>query len=215
MDDNQTTPPTAGAPAQAPAGSAPPPAAPATGTPPPAAPAADAGPDAWMAALAPELQQQIQAHTGKLANALKSERDARKDLERRATELAGQAAAGSDAQKQLQGLQAQLAATERRAQFAEQAAGRVSDPALAWMAAERAGLVDAASGQVDLARLQILHPALFTPAQTPAGPAVPATNGQAGGRGARALTRADVERMTPGEINARWQEVEQVLRAAG
>lgn len=169
-----------------------------------------------MAALAPELQQQIQAHTGKLANALKSERDARKEIERRATELASQAAAGSDAQKQLQGLQAQLAATERRAQFAEQAAGRVSDPALAWMAAERAGLVDATSGQVDLARLQILHPALFTPAAAPpAGPAVPATNGQAGGRGARALTRADVERMTPGEINARWQEVEQVLRAAG
>lgn len=165
-----------------------------------------------MAALAPELQQQIQAHTGKLANALKSERDARKDLERRTTELAGQAAAGSDAQKQLAAVQAQLQATERRAQFAEQAAGRVSDPALAWMAAERAGLVDATSGQVDLAKLQILHPALFTPVATPAGPAVPATNPPAGGRGARALTRADVERMSASEVSARWAEVEQVLR---
>lgn len=165
-----------------------------------------------MAALAPELQQQIQAHTGKLAGALRAERDARKDLERKATELASQAAAGSEAQKQLQQLQAQLAATERRATFAEQAAGRVTDPALAWMAAERAGLVDSASGQVDLAKLQILHPALFTPAQTPAGPAVPATNGQAGGRGARALTRADVEKMSASEVSARWAEVEQVLR---
>lgn len=219
MDDNQTTPPPAGAPAQAPAGSAPPAAAPASTPPaggaPPAAPAADAGPDAWLAALAPDLQAQIQAHTGKLASALKTERDARRALEQQAKELAGQAAAGSDAQKQLQTLQAQLAATERRATFAEQAAGRVSDPALAWMAAERAGLVDAASGQVDLAKLQILHPALFTPAQTPAGPAVPPTNGQADGRGARALTRADVERMTAAEVSARWAEVEQVLRAAG
>lgn len=165
-----------------------------------------------MAALAPELQQQIQAHTGKLAGALRAERDARKDLERKATELASQAAAGSEAQKQLQQLQAQLAATERRATFAEQAAGRVTDPALAWMAAERAGLVDATSGQVDLARLQILHPALFTPAQTPAGPAVPATNGASGQRGQRALTRDDVQKMTTAEISARWAEVEQVLR---
>jgi hypothetical protein len=163
-----------------------------------------------MAALPADLQAQIQAHTGKLAGALKTERDARKALEQQAKELAGQAAAGSDAQKQLQTLQAQLAATERRATFAEQAAGRVSDPALAWMAAERAGLVDATSGQVDLAKLQILHPALFTPA--PTAPAIQPTNGAAGGRGARALTRADVEKMTPAEISARWQDVEQILR---
>lgn len=204
MSETQTTPTNQGAQAPEPAGSAVPSA------PGPAAPAADAGPDAWIQALPAEVQQQIQAHTGKLAGALRAERDARKELERKAAELASQAAAGSDAQLQLQQVQAQLAATERRAAFAEQAAGRITDPALAWMAAERAGLVDATSGQVDLARLQMLHPALFQ--QAPTAPPVAPTNGAAGSRGSRALTREDVARMTPAEINGRWDEVQQVLQ---
>jgi hypothetical protein len=142
--------------------------APGGGTPP--APAADPAqnppPDgltfeAWKAGLDESKQALIDGHVSGAMSALKKERQARADLEKKVTELAKTAEAGSALEKQLGELQSDLAEATRRASFMEGAqANGCTAPDLAYMAAREGGHFDA-NGRPNWEALKAAQPILF------------------------------------------------------
>ena len=77
--------------------------------------------EAWQETLPAEHKALIDDHTKGLRNALQSERDGRKDLEKQLRDLAKKAEAGSDAQTQLTKLADDLQSADRKADFYEAA----------------------------------------------------------------------------------------------
>lgn len=122
----------------------------------------------WFNTLAPEVQELVDTHVDGLKNALKSERQSKKDLERQLKDLTKQAEDGSELHTKLQALQTELQTTSAKANFFEQVAtAKVTNPKLAWLAAVDAGLVDMRTGECDLGKLKQQAPELF---QAKAGP---------------------------------------------
>jgi hypothetical protein len=156
--------------------------APGGGTPP--APAADPAQnpptdgltfEAWKAGLDEAKQALIDGHVSGAMSALKKERQARADLEKKVTELAKTAEAGSALEKQLGELQSDLAEATRRASFMEGAqANGCTAPDLAYMAAREGGHFDA-NGRPNWEALKAAQPILFA-TQKPA----PGGSGDAG-----------------------------------
>lgn len=127
---------------------------------------------AWIAAQGEETQALYNDHIGGLKSALKSERDERKGLAKQVADLAKQAEAGSDAQKQLEAFGKQLEAADRRTAAYEQLhqAG-VSNLKAALTLAEADEMFDR-RGNVQIKELKEAYPELFR--------AAPTTNGNAG-----------------------------------
>jgi len=131
--------------------------------------------EAWHATLDDTQKGLIDGHNKGLKSALESERNSRKALEKQLADMAKTAEKGSEIEKQLGQLQAQLTESEQRAAFLEgaQAAG-CTDSRLAWLAAREGGHLDA-NGKPNWEALKAAHPNLFT-TQKPA----PGGSGDAG-----------------------------------
>lgn len=122
------------------------------------------------------IKKAYEAHSANLRNALQSERDSRKDLEKQIKGLAAKAEKGSDLETELSKISTQLAESDRRAVFFEQAheAG-VSNLRLAFIAAVQDDLFDR-NGNPDLTALKQRYPELFGARPAP-GKRVPAGSG--------------------------------------
>jgi hypothetical protein len=117
--------------------------------------------DGWLAKQPEQVKGLLDGHTKGLKNALESERESRKKLEKDLRELAGKADAGSEAQKQLTHMADQITESDRRADFYESAhAAGVTNLKLAYMVATSDNLFDR-KGNPDLEALKTSYPELF------------------------------------------------------
>lgn len=131
--------------------------------------------ETWLAKL-PEEQRTLAAdlHTKqveKLQTTLDKERSERKAFEKQLRDMAKNAEAGSEAQKQLTGMADRLAEAERRADFYRDAAKPdvgIADPEAAWIIANaKADEFFDARGNLKIALLRERHPSLFAQPKPP------------------------------------------------
>lgn len=157
--------------------------APGGGTPP--APAAGTGTqnpsantltyDQWFAGLDAAHQELVNAHVRGLKTTAESERTMRKDFEKKAKDLAAAAEKGSEMEKQVGSLLAQLSEANQRAEFLAGApAAGCADPQLAFLAAREGGHFDQ-NGKPNWEAIKLAHPNLFATQQ-----AAPRGGGDAG-----------------------------------
>lgn len=127
--------------------------------------------DSWHAEQGDDVKSLLETHTSGLKTALSSERDARASLEGQITNLKKLAGTGDTAglTKAFEDMQAQLMRSNRKLSFLSEVGASVTDPELAFIAAEAAGAFDK-SGRVNLETLKVAHPALFETKQTPPPP---------------------------------------------
>jgi len=135
---------------------------PASQTPPPA----DATPATWEAFLEKqpaEVKALYTSHSEGLLNTVKATRDERDSFKKDLAKLAKNAEAGSEAQKQLEAMTAQLEITERRASFLEDAVKpeiECRNPGAAWVIAKAQDLFTK-NGQPDWKQIKASAPELF------------------------------------------------------
>jgi len=117
--------------------------------------------DDWYGTLSEPYQEALDEHISGLKSALTNEREGRKALERQVRDLSKKAESGSEIQKQLDAIAANLSVETQRSSFYEQAHGAgVKNLRLAWLAAQDAKLINA-DGSIDLAKLKETAPELF------------------------------------------------------
>lgn len=117
--------------------------------------------DSWLEKQPDQVRGLLDSHTKGLKNALDSERESRKKLEKDLRDLAGKAEAGSEAQKQLTQMADQITEADRRADFYEAAhAAGVSNLKLAYMVSTADNLFDR-RGNPDFEALKSSYPELF------------------------------------------------------
>jgi TolA-binding protein len=135
--------------------------------------------DTWLAAQDANVRGLLDGHTKGLKNALDSERESRKGLEKQLKDLAGKAEKGSELEKQLNDLLTQQQTAQTRAEFYEAAhAAGVSNLKLAYVVASQEGLIDQ-KGRVNFDEMKKQFPELFGASQKPApGNAGTGTNNQ-------------------------------------
>jgi hypothetical protein len=122
----------------------------------------------WLAAQDEKVKTLYATHTSGLQSALKSERDARSQLEKQMRDLAKKADKGSELEAALTKQADQLSALEKQAAFQDKAhAAGVRNLKLAFLAAAQAGLVND-RGDCDFAKLKTEYPELFLSAPAPA-----------------------------------------------
>lgn len=125
--------------------------------------------DAWLSSQPDEVKTLLDGHTKGLKSALDSEREARKNLEKQARDLAGKAEKGSEAEKQLTELANTIAESDRRGDFYEAAhAAGVSNLKLAYTVAVQDEMFDK-RGNVDFEALKKVYPELFGGRKAPDG----------------------------------------------
>lgn len=172
-------------------------------------PAGDGGAptfETWYGGLDAATKALLDGHTSGLKNALDAERNERKSLSSKLADLQKGAEKGSDLEKQLSELQANLKGHEAQSAFYDAAhANGVTNLKLAWLAANEAKLVT--DKGVDWAAFKTQFPELFRVVALPTGATNPGNNGRSAGP----LTLDMVKRMSQDEINARWAEVSAVL----
>lgn len=124
--------------------------------------------DKWLADQPEAVKTLVDGHVDGLRSALDNEREERKKLSRQLSQVRAGAEKGSELEKQLSQLEADLNSAQLRADFAEQAAGRVTNIKLARLSAEADGLIEAntsKSGGVNWDRLfqelETAYPELF------------------------------------------------------
>lgn len=146
-------------------------------------------PESWTAWLAAqpegqraEIARLHDAETAGLRNALKSEREARGNLEKQLRDIGRQLEEGSAARQQLESAAQDLEAAQRRVAFYENAPGDLVNPRLAWLAAQEIDAFDK-RGNVNWDPVRQAFPELFRPAR----PATSAANAGAGADGRKAL----------------------------
>jgi hypothetical protein len=131
-----------------------------------AQPPADATPATWDAFLEKqpaEVKALYSSHSEALLNTVKAVRDERDTFKKQLKELAKNAEAGSEAQKQLETMSAQLEITERRASFLEEAVkpeNECRNPGAAWVIAKAQDLFTK-NGQPDWKAIKSAAPELF------------------------------------------------------
>lgn len=117
--------------------------------------------ESWLTGQDEATQSLIGDHIAGLKSALDSERNGRKTLEKQLRDAAKQLESGSEAQKQLEQMAADLNAASTRASFYEAAHGAgVRNLPLAFIAAREAGLLDG-DGIANLKAMQERFPELF------------------------------------------------------
>lgn len=142
--------------------------------------------ESWLGSQDETVKGLIDGHVKGLKSALESERTQRSDLARQLRDVTARAEKGSELEKALTEVSAQLEVTERRAAFYEEA-GRpeigCTNPRLAYLAAVEGDLIDK-RGHIDWAALKASAPELFRRS---------ATSGSAdGGAGASKAPAADM-----------------------
>lgn len=156
----------------------------------PQAPASETPPaltwDAWHSSLNDEQRKLIEARfsddTKALKGALDKERDEAKTLAKQLKDLQGKAEKGSELEKALTDLQAQLAAATQEKQFILDAPAKgVSNIKAAYKLAVADGLIDA-KGNIDWDGLKGAYPELFVQPK-PAAPPPPNTNATSTSKG--------------------------------
>lgn len=138
--------------------------------------------DGWLGEQPDDVKSLLDEHTSGLKTALQREREQRKELAGEVKALAKKADAGSEAREALDNLAAKLEAAERKANFYEAVAGQVSNPRLAWLAAESNGYVND-DGTVQMETLKAEFPELFKPTQKPVPPGNAGNGAGQGGAG--------------------------------
>jgi len=129
-------------------------------------PAADATPATWDSFLEKqpaEVKALYTNHSESLLNTVKAVRDERDTFKKQLRDLAKNAEAGSEAQKQLEAMTAQLEITERRASFLEDAVNpaiECRNPGAAWVIAKAQDLFTK-NGQPDWKAIKAAAPELF------------------------------------------------------
>jgi hypothetical protein len=128
-----------------------------------------------------EIVAAYEAHTGGLTTALASERTQRGDLEKQLRDMAGKAAKGSEDEKRLTEMADRLNASQRQAEFYDEAHTKgVTSLRLAYLAAQDANLIDQ-KGRVNWDELKTKHPELFGGTTPPPGNAGAGTGNKPGG----------------------------------
>lgn len=134
--------------------------------------------DAWLETQDETVRGLVGDRFKVLESALKSERNQRSDLARQLRDVTAKAEKGSELEKALTEVSAQLEVTERRAAFYEEA-GRpeigCTNPRLAYLAAVEGDLIDK-RGRIDWEALKASAPELFRP-RVPQGNAGAGTGG--------------------------------------
>ncbi len=119
--------------------------------------------ESWIGSQDEAVKGLIDGHVKGLKSALDSERAQRGDLARQLRDVTAKAEKGSELEKALTEVSAQLEVTERRASFYEEA-GRpeigCSNPRLAYLAAVEGDLIDK-RGRTDWNALKASAPELF------------------------------------------------------
>ena len=136
---------------------------PAQPTEPPAASATPATWDAFLEGQPQEVKALYTSHSESLLNTVKAVRDERDTFKKQLKDLAKNAEAGSEAQKQLEAMSVQLEITERRASFLEDAVKpeiECRNPGAAWTIAKAQDLF-AKNGQPDWKAIKAAAPELF------------------------------------------------------
>lgn len=136
--------------------------------------------DAWHSSLNDEqrglIKSKFDADAAGLKSALEKERDEAKTLAKQLKELQSKAEKGSDMEKALQDLQAQLTAANQEKSFILEAPAKgVTNVKAAYKLAAADGLIDA-KGAVDWEALKGSYPELFAAAKPPAPPDTNAGN---------------------------------------
>src|SRR5574343_879845 len=135
-------------------------------TPPTEQPPASVTPATWEAFLEgqpQEVKALYTSHSESLLNTVKAVRDERDSFKKQLKDLAKNAEAGSEAQKQLEAMSAQLDITERRATFLEDAVKpeiECRNPGAAWVIAKAQDLFTK-NGQPDWKAIKSAAPELF------------------------------------------------------
>lgn len=134
--------------------------------------------ESWIEKQDATVKGLLDGHTKGLKNALDSERESRKGLEKQVRELAGKAEKGSEAEKQLTALADKVAESDRRVSFFDDAhkAG-VTNLKLAYTVAVNDELFDK-KGNVSFDTMKKAYPELFGTKKAPAGNAGDGTDGQ-------------------------------------
>ena len=134
--------------------------------------------DAFHKALPKEAQELISERDAGLKKALKTERDARGDLEKDLKEAAGKLEKDSDAQKEVLKLADEIAAGVEKSDFYEEAHEEgVSNLKLAYVVAKQDDLINK-RGKVDWKTLKEDYPELFGKKKVPSGDAGAGTGGK-------------------------------------
>lgn len=121
----------------------------------------------WLTEQSEDVQEMINGHISGLSSALETERKDRKSLQKQVKDLASKAESGSEIQKQLDQMTADLNASNGRSFFYESVSGQgVKNLKLAHLAAAEAGLIGD-DGTVDLDGLKKGYPELFGTADVP------------------------------------------------
>lgn len=147
----------------------------------------------WLAEQDDDVQDMITSHVSGLTSALDSERRDRKALQKQMKNLSAEAESGSEMQKQLDRMSADLAASNGRSSFYEAANGAgVKNLRLAHIAATETGLIDD-DGVVNMDGLKESYPELFV-SESPGTPMVPRGNaGDGAGGGTPPAKKADMD----------------------
>lgn len=117
--------------------------------------------DTWIQGQDETVKGLLDGHISGLKNALNTERESRKGLEKQVRDLAGKAEKGSEAEKQLTALADQINQADQRTEFYEAAhAAGVTNLKLAYLAAREGDLFNK-HGQVDFKALRERFPELF------------------------------------------------------
>lgn len=117
--------------------------------------------EAWLSNQPETVRGLYETHTSKLKNALSSERESRKELERQVADLAKKAEKGSEMEQQIARITEQMAEAGRRADFFEAASGAgVKNAKLAYVVAIQDGLIGP-KGQVNWEAMKSSYPELF------------------------------------------------------
>lgn len=117
--------------------------------------------ESWYAGLGADHKGLIDGHVTGLKSALDAERNERKALAKQIGDLKARAEKGSDLEKQLGDLTATLEAQNAKTTFYEGAPGDVSNPRLAYLAAQEGNHINAKTGAVDWAAMRAAYPELF------------------------------------------------------
>ena len=116
----------------------------------------------WIDTQDENVKGLLDVHTKSLKNALDTERETRKTFEKQIKELAAKAEKGSDAEKRLGDLSAQLELSERRASFAEDAQREGVSNAKALFTLATAGEYFDKKGNANFTALKSEYPEFFT-----------------------------------------------------
>lgn len=116
--------------------------------------------DKWIEGQPESVKTLIATHISGLKSALESERGQRKDLNRKLGELRDKAKAGENVEAELNKVRDDLSKATARAHFYEKAPSDVSNPQLALVAADQAGLIED-DGSCDWKEMRKRFPELF------------------------------------------------------